>query len=149
MIKYIFSVIIISTVVLGCKKDRLIDDRSILIGQWTWDNSYHSYGYCQNQTWVEILSPTTEDFSFKIEFLKKGRMKLYRDNVVLDSYRIVIKKFELNNTNYDFSFYLDNDIEKAVTGGITNDTLWIKGKVNLPFETEHGCENYLNYFVKE
>lgn len=132
----------------SCKKDKLKEEKEILIGRWNWVYTDHSYGWCDNMQHEEMLTPSTENKVFSLEFLKKGCLKFIQgENDVVNEYRIVFHYFTvLSSTSASFNIYLDND-ENMTLGGVINGTSMLV--LSFPFTPIPGCENYQNYFIKE
>lgn len=69
------TLLLISLIVLvglcSCKKDRLVDDKEILIGTWNWSHSYHEFNKCE-QCCVEFDTISSLNYTdqFTIRFVK-------------------------------------------------------------------------------
>jgi len=147
------KLIIILVLILSfqaCKKDKLIGDKAIFVGEWEWIKTSHTYGWCDGDNFSEVLTPLTENTSYSVEFLKKGIVKYYENGNYLNKNRLVFIDFsDCDWVGYkSFDIYLNNKEEYVYYGCLNEDTLIInKG---FPFENyELGCEAYISYFVKQ
>jgi len=145
------KLIIILVLILSfqaCKKDRLKEDKSILIGTWNWVYTEHYYGWCDGESYYETLTPESESEKFSIEFLKNGIVKFYSGNEeLIEKKRIVFDYFKtIVPDTIKYSIKLNNKSDELLSGG-GGDTFQ---KLNqYPFKGEYGCEDYDNYFVKQ
>ena len=153
--KGIFLIIILTAGFLSsCRKDKLKDDKEIFIGKWSWGYTSHDYGWCDNESYFEILTPQTENTTFSIEFFKKGKLEFYKNGSFVDQYRIKFVQFEINDycelkNAFKFNIDLDNIGDNDFNGCLNSDTLLLGSFPDFIFQTEQGCENYVNYFIKE
>jgi hypothetical protein len=141
---------------LSCKKDKLKDDKAIFIGKWAWVYTYHNYGWCDGADLEEILTPITEETSFKMEFIKKGEFYFYVDNNKVLSFKMKFKILNKDsplcagNNWSQFAIDLNNKEEFNFGGCISSDTLVTTGFRGFEFTPDvNGCENYLSYFIRE
>jgi hypothetical protein len=140
---------------LSCKKEKLEGDKEIFIGSWNWEYSNHEYGWCDNQQFTEIITPSTENKTFTIEFVKKGCVYFYEDNKLKQSYRVVFSQFQGNllcsgmNDSNKFGVQLDNNDENVLFGCINKDTMRLGNFSDFIFSDEPGCEDYDHYFIKQ
>jgi hypothetical protein len=131
-------------------KNALTGDTAIFKGKWNWAFTDHDYGWCQNAQYYEVLDPTTENTSFFIEFFEAGYLNYYKNDTLVNNFRVSFQYFEFTNQlncNH-FAIDLDGFNDLSLSGCIKADTL----KCYLPgflFFAEAGCEQYVNYFVKE
>ncbi len=149
MTKYIFS-IIISTVILGCKKDKLKDEKAVLIGNWQWEKTFYESYNCQNCCPINFtLTPLSENKNYSMEFFKKGKVKFYEDNILSNENRIVFKNFYELGGGSVFSIHLDNDPTMKLVGMVYagGDSLLT---FDYPFKAYNDpCdEEYISYFYK-
>jgi len=142
-------VIIFCTIplLMSCKKDKLRDENSILIGRWNWVYSEHSFGWCNDAPEYETLLALSHDGSYSVEFLKRGYINFYENDKLVEKNRIIFNYFEHGTDGaFYFYFYLDNDLEKGMAGSIHGDTLHF----DYPLMEENAdCENYLNFLVRD
>lgn len=59
---------------ISCKKDKLTDDKEILIGTWNWYSTTKSNSLCNPPSYETELSPSTENKTYTIKFFKKGKV---------------------------------------------------------------------------
>jgi hypothetical protein len=130
----------------SCKKDRLVAEKSLLIGAWDWVYTRNNYGWCEGNDFSQILTPTSEASSYKVEIEEKGIIKFYKNNKLLDKKRIVFDTYSPSDT-YDYWFFinLNNNEEDKLRGGIKSDSLIL---ANFPFSPKIGCEVQTSYFLK-
>ena len=152
-------VLIMITAFISCKKDaplkdKLIGEKEILVGTWKWSFTDHYYGWCDGENWYELLTPATESITYKIKLESQGVLSCFKKDSLISQYRIVFDYFQiesncsLSNSGM-FNIHLNNQ-ENLNFGGCFNvDTLLLVSVPTFLFEPEDGCENYLNYFVKE
>lgn len=136
-------------VLFGCKKDRLKNETESLAGSWEWAYSDHYYGYCNNMTFYKKLNPENSDENYNLIFEKKGKLKFFMNDTLVEESRIV---FDYIETTGDQELYviikLNNDDDKkiAITTFHNQDSARI---TKFPFLEILGCEDYNNYFVRE
>lgn len=144
-------------ILLACKKDKLRDDKSVFIGNWSWKYSNHTYGICTGDPpSEEILTPDSEGSNYSMEFFEKGIVKFFENGNKLNTKRIVFSNFGGLSCGYSgdfnyFNIHLDGKSEKTediLQGCISPDTLIvIRG---FPYDSyEDACEIYETIFVKE
>jgi len=147
--------LIILFISFSCKKDKLKDDKEIFIGKWSWVYSKANLDLCSGfPKYDDTLTPTTENTTYQIEFIKKGKVFFYKDQVLIAEHRIVFNVFgppytcnELGYTFYAINLDNDNgtDVMTGLEGCISSDTLQV-GR-GFPYYDD-GCNFYTNYFVK-
>ncbi len=144
--KSILLILLVNVGVVSCKKDKLKDEKSILIGNWEWVNTQHDFGWCEGESWEETLTPESEDENYSMFFYKKGVVEFYQNGNLLDKSRVVFDHFEINELG-NFSFVIDlNNKEENRMSGYGNETSVNFG--GFPFVGVAGCEDYDNYFSK-
>ena len=135
--------------VISCEKDKLQSDKSILIGKWNWIYTEHSLGWCASipNVQFETITPLIDSKTYQVEFLERGKILFYENSEIIQKNRIVFEYFELlENGEYHFYIRLDDKHDQIIGGTVIGDSLRIK----YPYiETDPGCENYLNFFVRE
>lgn len=136
----------LSMTLVGCKKDRLSDEKAFLIGKWNWIYSGHYYGWCDNQQLEETLTPLSEGKDYSVRFVEKGKIEFFEDGEMKEECRMVFDFFEVNAQGEAFFyFYLNNDKARGMVGA-GKDTLNLK----YPYVEEiSGCGYFDNYFTKE
>mgnify|MGYP000610346862 CR=1 FL=1 len=139
--------ILLLLVVSACKKDRLKDEKSILIGKWNWSYSEHKYGWCDGDDFEETIDPESEGESFSIEFLENGKINFFGiDDQLIEKKRIVFSHFtEESSEQYIFNIMLNNKDSDNLGGRVSNVLILEQ----FPFTSTPGCEDYDNYFIKE
>jgi hypothetical protein len=156
MIRIIISLLLVGLIV-SCKKDQLNDEKSILIGNWEWEYTLHTYSFCDSDpNSTELLNPESEGTQFSMEFYEKGIVKFYQNDKLLSTDRIVVNVIGGDcgsdlPEHQSFGIKLDNkdDFEFLIYGCVnSNELVVIKG---FPFNLmeNEGCEIYTSYFVKE
>jgi hypothetical protein len=139
---YIFIVLSLIT----CKKDKLIDDKAVLIGKWEW--IYSKFYREGSSPYTFYKTPNSEDATYQLNFLEKGKVQFMKDNVILEEYRIVFKSTdERCFDNFEkHRIWLNNKSDNRLIICIKNDTLRTSGV--FPFEQQN--EFYVgNYFIRK
>lgn len=136
---------------ISCKKDKLTDDKEILIGTWNWYSTTKSNSLCNPPSYETELSPSTENKTYTIKFFKKGKVTFLENDTEKKTYRIVFYSFDAfgcQNPNFtDFSINMNNHEEFLLQGCVSSDSMTIIR--NFPFpDPEDACEKYTSYFVK-
>ena len=148
--RVIFLLIIsVSFISISCKKDKLKDDKEVLIGAWDWKYSTYNYGWCYSQplSILEIINPDSLNKNYSVEFLKKGKVTFFEDGVETETGRLVFNYFEATSDGkYIFYFYLNNNKELGYAGTINADTLTFDYPLSA---NDPNCEDYLNFLVRE
>ncbi len=145
-----FLISLILVVAVSCKKDRLKDEKEILVGTWNWSSSDHSYGWCENETLEEVLNTETEDNDYSLVFLRNGKVNYLKNGVVTETHRLVFYTFNNSSEPITFAIYLDNNQDDRMyeLSGEIHDGQILKSWGTFPFAYEHGCEQYISYFTK-
>jgi hypothetical protein len=132
---------------LSCQKDKLTNEKEILIGKWKWIYTEHSTGWCESNPQFYTINAASDTKSYGVEFFEKGRIWFYENGKVIEKYRITFETFEdLSGGNYLFYIKLNNQPTEIIGGSVRGDSLRIK----YPYvESDPNCENYLNFFVRE
>ncbi len=142
--------------VFSCKKDRLKDEYSNLIGTWKWTQSNHTYGWCDTGELSEILTPENQATNFKMEIFEKGIIKFYQNNDFLEKDRIVFSNKGGVGCDYlseGIYFYINLDNNKDQPTGnffgcFNPDSIIVTS--GFPYDVyEKGCESYISYFIRE
>ncbi|NOQ75580.1 MAG: hypothetical protein GQ574_26455 [Crocinitomix sp.] len=151
-----FILIAFSLLLFSCKKDKLEDGKEIFIGKWVWYETSHNYGYCDGDSFFEILTPVIENANYSMIFSNKGLVRFYENDQELRKDRVVLGNFgSFCATGFEsyesFDIYLNNeqkDPTSRLYGCVNADTIvLIRG---FPYENfEEGCESYTSYFVKQ
>lgn len=135
-------------VLLSCKKDKLKGDYAVMEGIWDWryTESYYGGGPTPDTTW-----PSSANFEYQINMLKKGKAEILLNFEEHGKYRIVFDKFHHNsNGNYEFTIFLDNDpmnIMDGVLYGPSHDTLML---FERPYDGPNNpIMGYRNIFVRQ
>lgn len=155
MTKYLFLLFFV-VIFCGCKKDRLKDEKEVFIGKWQWVYSEADLFLCDGfPSYDDTLTPQSESANYSLEFEKKGKVQLYKDDQLMASYRVVFKVFGgpyyscyVNYTGFEIALdnYEGSDVNYLIGGCVNADSLIIKN--GFPFYDD-GCNFYTNYFVKE
>jgi hypothetical protein len=141
----VFLLLVLIGVNLGCKKDKLIDEKSVFVGTWNWSYTIHRGNNCEGFLFEDTLNPITEESNYSMEFYKKGKVAFFKDLLKLSEHRVVF-----GSGMSPFDIYLNNkdDSINHMIGYVSSTQLiLIKG---FPFDVyDVGCETYVSYFVKE
>jgi len=148
-------IVVAILLVFSCKKDRIKDEYSNLVGTWKWTFSSHIFGWCDDWEQSETLTPENQETSFKMEIYEKGIIKYYQENEYLGKDRVVFSKYGVNECDYlidgvTFGIYLNNDKEPSgsFNGCMNADSIILYE--GFPYDIyEIGCESYVSYFVRE
>jgi len=150
-------IVVAILLVFSCKKDRIEDEYSNLVGTWKWIQTNHTYGWCDNWEQSETLTPENQAANFTMEIFEKGIIKFYQNNEFLEKDRVVFSKYSGGECSdfidcISFGINLNNDEEYNgnFNGYLGTDSLLLFG--TFPFnvnEKNLGCESYVNYFVRE
>jgi hypothetical protein len=136
----------------GCKKDKLKDEKNILVGKWEWTSSSATINLCNPPTSDIVITPFTENVDYSIEFQEKGKVIFYTNDVETEKYRIAFTSWTISDyvEPYDYMFYIDlnNDEDKSMYGVVKQDSLLIFNSFH-PFYNGGDCDYYWNRFVKE
>lgn len=140
--------------VMNPSKERLTGDTAILVGTWNWIYTDHEYGWCEGDQWQETLTPDSEGTNFYIQFKTNGIVQFYKDQELIAEHRTVFRFFTINsnvcNAGQGTSLAINLDgIEEMTLGScVYNDTMRA-GFNGFIFESEPGCESYVNFFLKQ
>ena len=154
--KNILFLFLLSILFLSCKKDKLKNDKEILIGKWKWVYTQNTWrANCDNSPIISYYTPVTEGKEYEIEFTKKGCVRFYENETETSKYRIIFTNdgWELISTGiysgfYNFNIMLNNKEDLFFAGYVNNDTLIVNGF--FPKESSNqGCNTNINYFVRE
>jgi hypothetical protein len=139
--------------VTNSSKERLTGDTSILVGKWNWIYSDHEYGWCDNESWYEVLTPATESTKFTISFIEEGIVFFYKNDLLIAEYRITFRDFGANSSACETAegskYYIYLDSTATMSGCIDYDTLMRTSFTGFIFREQEGCGFYDNFFVKE
>jgi hypothetical protein len=136
----------------SCKKDKLTGEYSALLGKWQWAYSIYEYDKCQQTGGLNnLINPVSEGRTFQIEFLEKGKVKFFENDLLLKEYRVVIDAWQpwsgmqpFPEAATNFVIYLNNDEETSFSGLIAGDSIFT---FRRPFEGAVPlCDDYLNYW---
>ena len=128
---------------LSCKKHRLKDEKSILVGEWEWAYSIKTTSYTSPPflSWTDTIFLSDVSSTYGLIFLKKGKVQLIENNEVKGEYRTVFNKFEdaesgLLETNPQFfEMDLNNDVGDYIDGWVNSDSLAVLfPRFPFPFE---------------
>jgi hypothetical protein len=148
--KKLLLILVLIGPVYSCKKDSLKKEQEILVGYWKWLYSKHTYGWCEGlSTKEDIINEEITGWNYSMNLRKNGCVEFFNNNKAVSKYRLVcdhFKKYE--NGNFEFVYLLNNDKDSKLAGyGFPGDSLVI---TQFPFKGEEvGCDEYLNYFIRE
>jgi hypothetical protein len=148
----------------SCKKDRLKDEKEVLVGVWRWEYSVRDNNPGTNSLphYIDTITPLTEGDTYKMEFCKNGKVHFYKNGQVTEKRRIVFRSWNSeNNIANKFEIMLDNDQSKILGGdfNFVNEDL-IRDSLAVLFyfpfsERDENCDpsyfdcSKTNIFVKE
>lgn len=141
---------------LGCKKDRLTEDKEILIGKWEWIMTKNFVGYCDyDADYAITITPETKGVHYSMEFLKGGKVKFYSGASVIETHRVVFGEFgeycSADPISVHFVIYLDNQkkhIAYKMVGCVSADAITLTH--GFPFSVyDATCEHYTSYFKRK
>ena len=142
---YIFIIILLIT----CKKDKLINDKAILVGNWEW--VYSKIVKAGSNSYTYYKTPNSENATYQLNFLEKGKVQFMKDNVILEEYRIVFKPTDVKcfDDGEKYKIWLNNKSENSLIICIKNDTLRTSGVFPFEQQNESNEFNEGNYFIRE
>jgi hypothetical protein len=155
--KNLIFIIFTFFVIVSCKKDRLNDEKSILIGKWEWVYADHYYDVCEGAAIYETLTPESENVTFQFEFQKKGIFIFRKNNELVSTYKTKFEDFGLTQNNsfigwYYFEILLNNDKDLyPFRGKLDGDSLITSGFEGFGINEQvlAGCEGYSYIFIKQ
>jgi hypothetical protein len=135
--------IVLILIVLSCKKDKLKNEKEILVGTWIWDYSIISNVACTK----DDKHIKTNDV-YEIVFKEKGKVEFYKNSTRVDRGRILFTQFieEINTSYYRFGIDVNNNSEEDLDGYVIENALVIVR--NFPFKDET-CMDYTSYFIRK
>jgi len=153
MIKKIIAIILLLTVVLGCKKEKLEGEKSILEGKWKWSYSLHiHWNYATDKFDVTEIPSSNYPDKYFLEFDRKGKVKFLKNDEKKE-YRITFHKFgdecnDLSGPNcYRFTILLNNKKHNSFGGNVNQDTIRCSD-TNLPLERLSEINYYSHFYVR-
>ncbi|MBL4861488.1 MAG: hypothetical protein JKY09_00510 [Crocinitomicaceae bacterium] len=139
--------------ILGCKKENLEGETSILEGKWKWVSSKERKWNFETDTYDYTTYPSSNySDEYFIEFERKGKVKYYKNDEKDKEYRVVLHTFEEGCTSlttdcYFFNIYLNNDSKNGLAGGINKDTI-VSSDTNLPLERLSEIHTYSHTYIR-
>jgi len=156
MIKKAIGIIILLTIVIGCKKDKLEGETSILEGKWKWVYSLEEkHNFLMGGSTYQDVSASIFPDAYFMEFDRKGKVKFLKNETIEEKYRIVMSIFrDEDNCEFlnckKFSIYLDNKDDQELTGYMNQDTIHCAGQP-LPLSTYSAGSyrySYSHYYLR-
>lgn len=155
-----FFIIICVLSIISCKKNELLKEeltgeKEIFIGAWNWNFTHHYYNWCNPPSAEEILTPVTEGKSYSISIFEDGLAHFFLNDSLIGQHRMVFGYFNPGSdgcgivSQFHFNIHLGNNEELNFGGCLNADTLVTVWFPTFIFASEDGCENHLNYFVRE
>jgi hypothetical protein len=95
----IFCVLLL--LVFSCKKQRLVKDKTVLVGEWNWVYS---------QTKNDTIYPNSIVENCKLEFLEKGKFKVFKNGKLVSENKTNFLQFETVQDTFYFSIKLKESI---------------------------------------
>ncbi len=144
---FVISLFVFITNSCNKKYDGLDNERSILIGMWNWDNTFHSFGWCDGLSLEETITPMSLGDTFTLEFEKKGKINFIANDELIDSKRLIFNDFQIGeNDDFTFNISLDGNEDDVFFGLGNNEQIKV---FTFPFVHIPGCESYLSTFIKQ
>jgi hypothetical protein len=135
---------------LSCKRDKLEEDKELLVGRWSWTHSYYEHNKCEPCcTMYDTLNPQSEIKNFSLEFEYKGKVKFFENGILINEGNIAFDDFyDQNGTSgKTFDIHVDNDANQRLLGTVFDSTLYTW---DFPYEANNSpCDDYKNYFLRE
>lgn len=137
--------------VTACKKDKLEGDMSILIGKWSWTETYKVSNYCDaDSLWnYQMIDMANTDNRFTLEFREKGKAIFYNNDAILWNLRTVIEsKNIIVNGLYDYHIIirLNNNTNDKMDVWVGQDSLLLN---DFPKDTDEDCCQMFNHFIRQ
>ncbi len=162
MIPYrgLYSIILLGLLfIFSCNKekpDTLEGEKSIFVGTWNWDYTVHHHNWCDAfPSKIDTLTPSSENHTFKIQFLEEGKVIYWQDGIKINEYDLFFTLFDgdqscfLNDaTQYAIKYSFESE-ENDFGGCVSQDSLRTGFFKDFLFPFTPGCENYTNFFVRE
>lgn len=151
--KNVFILLVIglaSLTMSSCKKNRFSGEKDIMVGTWIWQYTViqdHCSGFEQSNT----LDPLTENTEYKMVFLKRGKVRMYKDDVLIREHNVKIDRMEVPEggiveSNKEFTFYFFLDGKEYFFGSGTTKELRVS---YFPYGLEQDCYSFVkNIFAK-
>jgi hypothetical protein len=136
--------------VAACKKDKLEGEMSILIGTWNWTETYEVNNYCDTDSlWnYQLIDSAQTDNKFTLEFLEKGKVIFYNNDVILWEKRVVFEsKNVIGNGSYEYHFViLLNNTNDKMDVWVGQNSLLLN---DFPKDTDDNCSEIFNHFIRQ
>ncbi|MBL4863233.1 MAG: hypothetical protein JKY09_09495, partial [Crocinitomicaceae bacterium] len=107
-------VLLIGFILIGCKKEKLEGEKSILEGRWKWIYSLEEkHNFLVGGSTYQDVSASSFPDTYFMEFDRKGKVKFLKNETIEEKYRIVFRIFR-DEGNCEFlnckllTIYLDN-----------------------------------------
>ena len=152
-------------ILLGCKKDKLVDDYAIFNGNWKIDHiiKITNTHYPPDQTRDTIYANEIPN-EYWFEFEEKGILRQIKNDTEIHEDRVVFDQFYSSNfgstplESQYFLIHLNNIHYEALSGHIFGDTIRVSGQggdhvhVSGDYPNEDGSQenvDYIFYFIKQ
>ena len=136
--------------VAACKKDKLEGEMSILIGTWNWTETYVVSNYCDTDSlWnYQLIDLAQTDNKFTLEFLEKGKVIFYNNDMILWNDRVVFEsKNVIGNGSYEYHFViLLNNTNDKMDVWVGQNSLLLN---DFPKDTDANCSEMFNHFIRQ
>lgn len=160
MTKKTLFVLVLLAIIFSCKKHRLSRDREALVGTWEWVYTQKFTHVYASGEYKDTIFPSDVTSSYRVEFLKNGKVRLLENGQLMNDYRIVFEKFQITGSVpgcfvndgdvYDFEIHLNNDEGHQMNGCVSSDSLLFTER-NFPFKNEESALHqvtHINIFKK-
>ena len=148
-----FFLFIVLLTLVSCKKDKLEGDSSILVGTWSWTETYTVSNHCDAEmSWNYVLTDSSETGStYAVLFVENGKVEFYHNGGKINTNRIVFndagkETFTSGPYDYKFEIFTNNNSDDTMRVWVGQDSLLIN---DFPKDTDASCEEQFNHFVKQ
>ena len=152
MRKVILLALAVLALSVSCKKEKLKDDKAILIGNWEWVYTNYKYNMCtQSSGQSTTLNPETEGNNYSMLFEYEGRVKQFENGILKQDGRIIFSKFDEFDDSWGngwtFIIHINNEEENRLRGRVWGDSLYTP---DFPFKADDPpCDEYRSFFVRK
>jgi len=150
-LKYI---LIISVLLVSCKKYDLEEDKSIFIGNWKWVYSIEKHpDPGGNGMIIHQVLPTDNNKTYSMEFRENGKFLLREGDDVIHREKAKFATWDPVDTAEIFYFSIIINDDTRLEGKIFGDTI-VTYQYAPPFyfpsfDADNEYSSYSNYFVRE
>ncbi|MBK6524611.1 MAG: hypothetical protein IPG07_03085 [Crocinitomicaceae bacterium] len=133
--------------------NKISGDTAIVLGTWDWIYTDHDYGWCDGDSWFEVLTPMTEEVEFTLEFIEQGLVFFYKNDSMISEQRISFNYVKpappgCSLTTSELLININLDGLKNMSCCVSADSMTCSFS-GFIFKAEQGCESYTNFFLKQ